>query len=205
LTAIVIGPTPEEFHPSSYFDINLVLLLLQLQHFLNEHSLPHFQKCIPILGRLHFCWRLLLISQTSLKNQSIRWVLLFEISRTCQAKLIYAWPSQYFWFNKDVKKAIWWSEDFKETLGKVYRQANNNSSSDFKDSELLLQDFINRYVDPSSTSPLKNLARLAWYRLNRFNNSIHMLLESIEFTVYKENVQIIILLSLLSTELTSIL
>ena len=55
LTAIVIGPTPEEFHPSSYFDINLVLLLLQLQHFLNEHSLPHFQKCIPILGRLHFC------------------------------------------------------------------------------------------------------------------------------------------------------
>lgn len=66
-----------------------------------------------------------------------------------------------FAFNKDVKKSIWWNEDFKETLGKVYRQANNNSSSDFKDSELLLQDFINRYVDPSSTSPLKNLARLA--------------------------------------------
>ena len=31
----------------------------------------------------------------------------------------------------------------------VYREANNHDSSDFKNSELILQDFINRYVDPS--------------------------------------------------------
>jgi hypothetical protein len=61
----------------------------------------------------------------------------------------------------DVKKSVWWSEDFKETLAKVYRQANNNSACDYRDSELILQDFINRYVDPSAVSPLKNLARLA--------------------------------------------
>ena len=56
-----------------------------------------------------------------------------------------------------MKKAVWWQEDFKETLAKIYRQANDNAASDFKDSELLLQDFINRYVDPSAASPLKGL------------------------------------------------
>lgn len=43
----------------------------------------------------------------------------------------------------------------RETLGKVYRQANNHHASDFKDSELILQDFIDRYVDPSAKSPMK--------------------------------------------------
>ena len=42
-----------------------------------------------------------------------------------------------------------------DTLGKIYRQANDNSASDFKDSELLLQDFIDRYIDPQSPSPMK--------------------------------------------------
>lgn len=55
----------------------------------------------------------------------------------------------------DFKKFIWWQEDLRETLQKVHRQANNHHASDFKDSELLLQDFINRYVDPSSSSPMK--------------------------------------------------
>ena len=59
------------------------------------------------------------------------------------------------WFNVDFKKFIWWQEDLRETLGKVHRQANNHHASDFKDSELILQDFINRYVDPSDTSPMK--------------------------------------------------
>lgn len=54
----------------------------------------------------------------------------------------------------DFKKFIWWQEDLRETVAKVYRQANNHSASDFKDSELLLQDFINRYVDPSAKSPM---------------------------------------------------
>lgn len=49
----------------------------------------------------------------------------------------------------DVRRSVWWSQDFKETLAKVYRQANDHSSSDYKDSELILQDFINRYVDQS--------------------------------------------------------
>lgn len=56
---------------------------------------------------------------------------------------------------KDFKKFIWWQEDLRDTLKKVYRQANNHHASDFKDSELLLQDFINRYVDPKSQSPMK--------------------------------------------------
>ena len=31
----------------------------------------------------------------------------------------------------------------------VHREANNHHASDFKGSELILQDFINRYVDPN--------------------------------------------------------
>ena len=56
---------------------------------------------------------------------------------------------------------MWWNEDFKETLGKIYRQANDNSASDFKDSELVLQDFINRYVDPNAASPMSAHGHLA--------------------------------------------
>lgn len=55
---------------------------------------------------------------------------------------------------KDFKRFIWWQEDLRETLGKVSRQANNHQASDFKDSELVLQDFIDRYVDPSAKSPM---------------------------------------------------
>lgn len=60
-----------------------------------------------------------------------------------------------------MKRSVWWNEDFKETLGKIYRQANDNSASDFKDSELILQDFINRYVDPNAASPMGAHGHLA--------------------------------------------
>ena len=62
--------------------------------------------------------------------------------------------------NEDVKKAVWWLEDFKETLNKVHRQGNDNKNSDWKDSELVLQDFIDRYIDPKAESPMKGKARL---------------------------------------------
>ena len=56
-------------------------------------------------------------------------------------------------FILDFKKFVWWNEDFKETLAKVYRQANNHDSSDFADSEVVLQDFIKRYSDPTKKIP----------------------------------------------------
>jgi hypothetical protein len=52
-------------------------------------------------------------------------------------------------------------EDFKETLSKVYRQANGHAASDYKDSELVLQDFIDRYVDPNAESPMRVHGHLA--------------------------------------------
>jgi len=53
----------------------------------------------------------------------------------------------------DVKRYVWWCEDFKETMQRVHRQANNHSACDFKDSELIMQDFVNRYADPSKEYP----------------------------------------------------
>ena len=54
----------------------------------------------------------------------------------------------------DIKKFVWWFEDLKETLVRVHRGANNHEASDFKDSELILQDFIRRYTDPSKATPI---------------------------------------------------
>ena len=48
------------------------------------------------------------------------------------------------------KQFVYFHEDLKETLGSIHRQANNHSSEDFKDSELILQDFIRRYSDPEN-------------------------------------------------------
>jgi len=41
-----------------------------------------------------------------------------------------------------------------DTLGKVHRQSFKNNSEDFKDSELILQDFIRRYTDETTALPL---------------------------------------------------
>jgi len=54
----------------------------------------------------------------------------------------------------DVKRFIYWHEDFKETLLRIHRQANNHEPSDFQDSEVILQDFIKRYSNPSDAVPL---------------------------------------------------
>lgn len=57
--------------------------------------------------------------------------------------------NEYLLKSEDFEKWVWWKADFTDTISKVYRQGNDNKASDFKDSELLLQDFINRYVDPT--------------------------------------------------------
>ena len=48
-----------------------------------------------------------------------------------------------------VKRYINWSIDYFETLKNVKREATNNSPTDFKQAELALQAFINRWVDPA--------------------------------------------------------
>lgn len=60
--------------------------------------------------------------------------------------------------HSDFKRFIWWTEDFAETLNRVHRQANDHEATDFKDSEIVLQDFIDRYVDPAHKNPLKKFA-----------------------------------------------
>ncbi|CAD8208551.1 unnamed protein product [Paramecium octaurelia] len=56
--------------------------------------------------------------------------------------------------HEDIKRFVWWYEDYKETLCRVHRQANDHAATDFKDSELILQDFIRRYTNPNSARPL---------------------------------------------------
>ena len=63
--------------------------------------------------------------------------------------------NEYMIRHPDVKKSVWWTMDYLDTLNKIYRQGNDHAASDFKDSELLLQDFIDRYVDPQAASPMQ--------------------------------------------------
>ena len=53
-----------------------------------------------------------------------------------------------------MKRWVWWTADLKETLMRCHRQSFKNDSSDFADSELLLQDFIRRYTDETAEKPL---------------------------------------------------
>jgi len=70
--------------------------------------------------------------------------------------------NEYLFQHEDFKRFIWWFEDFKSTLARVHRQANDHSSSDFADSELLLQDFIRRYSNPQDNIPLNFRTRAAF-------------------------------------------
>ena len=56
--------------------------------------------------------------------------------------------------SNEVKRYIWFQLDLEETLRRCKRQSYLNSSEDFKDSELILQDFIRRYTDETETLPL---------------------------------------------------
>lgn len=56
--------------------------------------------------------------------------------------------------SEPVKKYIWYHLDLKETLERCKRQSYFNSSEDFKDAELILQDFIRRHTDETLPLPL---------------------------------------------------
>ena len=51
-------------------------------------------------------------------------------------------------------KWVWYTADLEETLLRCHRQSFKNDSSDFADSELLLQDFVRRYTDETVEKPL---------------------------------------------------
>lgn len=49
---------------------------------------------------------------------------------------------------------MWYRCDLQRTLERVHRQSYFNSGEDFKDSELILQDFIRRYTDETEHLPI---------------------------------------------------
>ncbi len=53
-----------------------------------------------------------------------------------------------------MKRWTWFNCDLEETLSRCNRQSNTNTSADFKNSELVLQDFIRRHTDETSTLPI---------------------------------------------------
>ena len=58
--------------------------------------------------------------------------------------------NKYLLDHDHIKRLVYYQKDWQETLGRVHRQANNHDSSDFKDSELLIQDFIRRHSNPAN-------------------------------------------------------
>jgi len=70
---------------------------------------------------------------------------------------------EFLFEHEDLKKFFYWTEDFKETLIRCHRQANNHEASDFKDSEIILQDFIRRYSNEKDAVPLPFGTRAAFW------------------------------------------
>lgn len=70
-TAADTGPTPEESPPSSYPILYPALLLLQLQHLLDQHPLPHLPQRLPVPRRLHLRRCLCIISQANTQDQFV--------------------------------------------------------------------------------------------------------------------------------------
>jgi len=79
---------------------------------------------------------------------------MFETYVATRAKQLVE-QNKYLFDHPHFARYVYFQEDLKETLNSVHRQANNHDASDFKDSELILQDFIARYVDPRN--PEKSL------------------------------------------------
>lgn len=55
---------------------------------------------------------------------------------------------------EDVKRWIWYHLDLEDTVNRVNREAYTNTGADFKNSELIMQDFIRRYTDETQPLPL---------------------------------------------------
>lgn len=55
-----------------------------------------------------------------------------------------------------IKRYIWFNLDLQETLSRAKRQSYTNTAEDFKDAELIIQDFIRRYTDETSALPLSD-------------------------------------------------
>jgi len=52
--------------------------------------------------------------------------------------------------SEQMKKWVWYTCDLHETLTRIHRQSYKNDASDFADSELLLQDFIQAVRSPDA-------------------------------------------------------
>lgn len=63
--------------------------------------------------------------------------------------------NMYLFEHEHFKRYVYFQEDLKETLSKIHRQANDHERSDFKDSELIVQDFIRR--NSQSTNPEESM------------------------------------------------
>ena len=76
-------------------------------------------------------------------------VRLFDNYVDVRARELYE-QNRFMFNHESFKRSVYFDKDLEETLGRVHRQANNHDASDFKNSELILQDFIRRYSNPSN-------------------------------------------------------
>lgn len=129
------------------FALNLGLYAYNYNTFTFNHRLRTLRYAFPVVHCLLFHH-----IYTDYKTQLLK-VNLFDEYIQLRAKELVE-QNEYLLEHEDIKRFVWWFEDLKETLYRVHRQANNHDSSDFKDSEIILQDFIRRYSNPNIPQPL---------------------------------------------------
>jgi len=82
-------------------------------------------------------------------QQQVTQIRLFENYTEVRAQEIFE-RNKFILDHPDMVRLAYFANDANETLQKVHRQANNHDATDFKDSELILQDFIRRHSDEAN-------------------------------------------------------
>ena len=108
-----------------------------------NRRLRHLRNLYPFLSGL------MLFHTFKTYSEQIQKVILFEDYCETRAKELFE-ENKYMLNHEHFKRYVYFYEDMKETMARVHRQANNHNASDFKDSEIIIQDFIRRYTDPSN-------------------------------------------------------
>lgn len=80
-------------------------------------------------------------------NVQLSKIKMFELYTKTRANMLVE-ENKYLFNHPHFKRFVYFQEDLRETLASIHRQANNHDETDFKDSELIIQDFIKRYSDP---------------------------------------------------------
>ncbi|CAG9328674.1 unnamed protein product [Blepharisma stoltei] len=156
--AVLLNPMDDEWDDQmTYININygwiwshiFVHLGLPLSVYIYNHNLIHYNvhyRALKWFLPLVMVWQFEKCYKYY-RTQLTKGILFDEYVQARADELIA--QREHLLHTDQVKRYLNWQIDYKETLNTIKREQTNNHASDFKQAELALQAFINRWVDPA--------------------------------------------------------